>query len=1001
MDTKGQGSCEEERRGRGVTIKSKSTVNICTNIDNSTLYNMSHRKSASVSSLKCLYVNARSIMNKLTAFEECVMEYEPDVIGITESWTTQVHLPSEIQLDGYTCYRRDRADDVGTRGGGILLYMRETFCHRERNDISVNNSTEALWCEIIVDVKKKDSVIIGVCYDSPSNNEEQSNIIYNDISNAAKSDCIIMGDFNRRGINWNTLESDGRGQKLLDLSQDLFLTQHIKENTREDAILDLIFSSEPGMIDNVKIREKFGEGYEHSSDHRIVLFDMILQTHMKSDNRMMYDYNKADIPGMIKFMEGVKWEEEFIGKNVEEMWNVFTYNVGDCRESHIPKRKKRRSNKKAVWMDNRAHKAQKKKHKLYDKHKEHPTNDSKDKYKKALNLFTKESKRSKEKFETKLAQNIKHDTKSFFAYVRSKSRTKDKVAPLLDENGKLSTDDKINASLLNNFFSSVFTKENSDYMPAPKQMFHGKDEEMLLAVDVEPQIIEKKLHKLKPNKAAGVDDIHSSMLKELAQQLSLPLSMIFKKSLDEGIVPQDWRLANVVPLYKKGDKSSPGNYRPVSLTSIVCKILESVMKDSIFEHLEQHNLIKGTQHGFLSGRSCLTNLLMYLEVVTKHVDDGLPVDTIYLDFAKAFDKVPHNRLLKKLEAHGISGKVNGWIRSWLTDRKQRVMVNNGTSDWLPVLSGVPQGSVLGPSLFLIYINDIEENLTNGILKFADDTKVTSPVGEVNDCETVQRDLNQLMKWSEEWQMLFNIQKCKVMHLGYNNNSNEYTMNQEVLESTDMEKDLGVTIHKSLKPAIHIGNCVKRANQMLGMIRRTFIYRDKEILLLLYKSIVRPHLEYAVQAWSPNQVGDIRRIEGVQRRFTKLIPELRNLPYEIRLKKINLTTLEVRRIRGDLIEVYKILNGFENIDWKLLFTRAKYDGTRGHSMKLEKKAFRLDIRKYFFTQRVIDYWNALPQTAIDAKNVNEFKGKLEVHLQNIIRGLHKPLAFSLSPIPLLN
>ena len=129
--------------------------------------------------------------------------------------------------------------------------------------------------------------------------------------------------------------------------------------------------------------------------------------------------------------------------------------------------------------------------------------------------------------------------------------------------------------------------------------------------------------------------------------------------------------------------------------------------------------------------------------------------------------------------------------------------------------------------------------------------------------------------------------------------------------------------------------------------------------------------------------------------------MRNLPYEIRLKKINLTTLEVRRIRGDLIEVYKILNGFENIDWKLLFTRAKYDGTRGHSMKLEKKAFRLDNRKYFFTQRVIDYWNALPQTAIDAKNVNEFKGKLEVHLQNIIRGLHKPLAFSLSPIPLLN
>ena len=172
-------------------------------------------------------------------------------------------------------------------------------------------------------------------------------------------------------------------------------------------------------------------------------------------------------------------------------------------------------------------------------------------------------------------------------------------------------------------------------------------------------------------------------------------------------------------------------------------------------------------------------------------------------------------------------------------------------------------------------------------------------------------------------------------------------------------------------------------------------------MLLYKSMVRPHLEYAVQAWCPNKISDIKLLEGVQRRFTKCIPELNKLPYEMRLKNLNLTTLETRIIWGDLIEVYRIMNGIEGIDWKHLFSKAPYDGTRGHTMKMEKNVMHLDICKYFFSQRVIDYWNALPQTAIDAKSINKFKSQLKIHLNNIIRGLHKPLSFSLFHTPLLN
>ena len=220
-----------------------------------------------------------------------------------------------------------------------------------------------------------------------------------------------------------------------------------------------------------------------------------------------------------------------------------------------------------------------------------------------------------------------------------------------------------------------------------------------------------------------------------------------------------------------------------------------------------------------------------------------------------------------------------------------------------------------------------------------------------------------MDWSNKWQMQFNIEKCKVMHFGYNNPCLEYTMGGEKLMMTESEKDLCVVIHSTLKPAAHIANYVKKANQMLWMIQRTTTYKNKRILLLMYKSLVRPHLEYTVQAWFPHQLGHIRILEGVQRRFTRKIQELMSLTYEARFKRLTLITLETRRIRGDLIEVYRILNGLEKINPDSLFKRSRYTNIRCHTMKLEKKPVHLDIRQYFFTQIVLDYWNVLPQSSL--------------------------------------
>ncbi len=336
------------------------------------------------------------------------------------------------------------------------------------------------------------------------------------------------------------------------------------------------------------------------------------------------------------------------------------------------------------------------------------------------------------------------------------------------------------------------------------------------------------------NKSVGVDDLHPKLLYELKDELVKPLCALFNISLETGAIPQDWKDANVTPLFKKGSRNMAENYRPISLTSIICKILESIVKDNIVKHLEKFKLIRDSQHGFRMGRSCLTNLLHFMEIVTRFLDEDQPVDLVYLDFAKAFDKVPFVRLFKKLEAHGIGGQILNWIKEWLHSRRQRVAINKTFSGWGEVASGVPQGSVLGPVLFLVYINDIDLGLISKLSKFADDSKLCKNICTENDREELQNDLDRLSEWSEQWQMKFNVDKCSVIHLGHKNKQYSYKLGDSELKTSVQEKDLGIIVDSKMNWSEQCIVAVKNGNSTFGIIKRHVKSRKKSIILPLYK-----------------------------------------------------------------------------------------------------------------------------------------------------------------------
>ena len=900
---------------------------------------------------------------------------------------------------------------------------------------------EQIWCVVN---HGNDKILVGCIYRPPNSDMVKTKRVIETLKAAKKavktigcSAMCVYGDFNFPHIRYESLDVDGGTATLGYLvsetaggkQQDaLFLEeleeQHLQQlvtfptfrnSDKEEAknTLDLIISDDPSRIYAIESEAPLGR--TPKGRHHVVLTWSIATNGVAKPppSKPRFIWSTANWAGISESFSEVNWEERLKSLNPDECYEEFlkVYHSACTASIETTSAPIKPAEQETPWMDSTIRASINNKRAAYERYRasgKKSRHQLKKEYKAACKEMRLRLRLGIECFELDLVEQMSRNGKDFHAYVNRQQADPDRIHALKDTNNNLCTESKEIGRILNDGFHEVFTREPNDIPMPPFEKRAKKDLESSADELYNLKDVTDRLAALNSDKSMGPDGVHPRVLKECAASIAIPLTAIFKRSHKDGRAPTQFKRANITPIFKKGCRATASNYRPISLTSVPCKIQEGILHDAIFEHLNREGLLAPEQHGFLPKKSCVTNLLECYEIMCDAMAKGIPIDVIYLDFCKAFDIVPHMRLLHKLKAYGIGGKLLDWITDWLTTREQRVVFDGNESEWKKVLSGVPQGSVLGPLLFVIFINDLAESLHNKLRMYADDSKILGKAGSAEDRKRLQEDIDKCVEWSHTWLMKFNIAKCKVMHVGRGKkkSSQEYTMSNEqgtrkTLEITRVERDLGVLVSDNLKFGPQCKAAAAKAMWKFGVLKKVFSSRSRRLWTVLWKAHIRPHLEHAIQAWSPYLDKDIHVLERVQRRVTKHMDGMKGLSYEDRLHELNKecdqlrqskwTTLEERRLRGDLIFTYQVyrqkelidkadpelikVTPFVNLDWRWAkpCVGPASSVRANNNIHVNPATFKnCDQRSHFLTSRVDAPLRALPASIMRKPTVNGFK-----------------------------
>ena len=949
-----------------------------------------------------MYTNVDILSNKKLELETLLDQNKIDIALLCETLPKKQdkNAPQkEYIINGYDIIE----DQVGR---GVMILYKDYLQVKILDEINKIYSPS-----LFINISNKNSHLnLGLVYRSPNISKEDDEKLNSQLIKATKSikNVVIFGDLNHPEINWDCMYCKCKDSHPASVFLHNILEHKIKQLVNEPthhkpncrpSLIDLILTKSCDSLGKIKMIQPIGK-----SHHSIILTSINnpVEKDLSHSCSKKYLINKGNFENMNEYLAKVDWDKAFLesGDNVDIAWNKISSHIYKTRDENIPQVKIKpttKSKRPVPLNDSMLHLIREKRY-FFKQYKKYPSQTNFHLYHMSRTKVNYYLRRERRKKEAKIASNMKRNPKQFYQYVKSKTSKRDNIPDLIDKNGVKATTDEEKSATLNDFFSSVFTNENLNEVPIKTQQLD--DTQHIDTAEISIQDMALLLKKLKPDKSPGTDQIHPRILKECADNLAKPLKLLFDLTMKTGNLPAEWKQAEVRPIYKKkGKKSDPSNYRPVSLTSTVCKIMEKVVKSKLCNHIIDQNILSPHQFGFIPGRSTGSQLLITTQEWQKNLDEGIPTDVAYMDFKKAFDAVPHTRLLGKLDSYGIKGKLLMWIKNFLSDRTQHVKINGAKSSERKVTSGVPQGSVLGPMLFIYFINDLPEVTTVTTKIFADDTKAYTAIKNDQDQANLQTTIDNMYRWTVQWQLKFNETKCKILHLGDNNQKRKYYIGEGQerieLEETTLEKDLGVHIDPSLSFDSHIDKIIKKASSKTAQILDTFSYRSKHVLVPMFKTLVRPVLEYVNSVWNSHQRYNVDEIENVQKRFTKHILEVKRLDYEERLAKLKLPSLEYRRFRGDLIETYKFAHKiYDNTPVSSLFNFRGESRLRGHEYTLIKNSTRKCQYQNFFTNRVCNAWNSLPEDTVNAKSINSFKNKIDQRYKDIMFKTNLPLNLTL-------
>ena len=930
------------------------------------------------------YTNSNGLMNKINELNILIEQYNIKIICVTETHLNPEVKDSEVLLENFKIYRVDRKN--GQKGGGSCIFIHKSI---DAELCSNFNAPESVG----LDLKINNHFLKIVCLYRSQNleNVEQYKLLsqVENLNINQSEDLLLFGDFNFNSVNWDSLTVDCNEntrdhnlilqRQYLDAFSSKGLTPVLQNGTvtrrrmvgdnLQESHLDQVLCSNEDIVLSAETVSPVGK-----SDHLGILVEIKLNNNIQYIQTQKENWSKFPTAKIQSLGADINWQYSSNILSSNEMWVELASKIGQI-SSHVPKMNLKSTKNgdiitKVPWDCTALKRKRKEKDqawKIFDSSPAAQTfNVALQKQEEFENL---QSKKVTE-YEKKIVGAMKTKPKVFYSYLQKKRKIKESVSALKDEFGKLSSSPEQAAGLLASFFASTFTNEPMG--PLEEKCYVAPENEIGDLI-ISHDVVKKLLLKLDQSKSMGPDGIHPKLLATLStnNQFVEAITLLFQKCYSSKEMPLVWKTANVTALHKKGSKTDPCNYRPISLTCILCKVYETIIRSHIFEHVS--HLISKKQHGFMPARSCLSNLLESIDIINDMLSTGEYVDIFYLDFQKAFDTVPHFRLIEKLKSYGLSGTILDVIADFLSNRTFQVLVGNAHSNHHCVTSGIPQGSVLGPLLFVLYINDLPDHILNSVSLFADDLKMYGPSSK-ND--TLQADLDELAAWQDTWLLRFNTTdgKCKVMHVGSHNPRNKYYLDSVELPKIDSEKDLGVLVSENWKWDQHISSIVKKATSMSAWVLRTVISRSPEVMLQIFKTFIRPHLEYCVQLWSPlpthGNWGMIMAIENVQRQFTRAIHGIGLLPYKIRLQKLGLTTLLERRARGDLIETFRILSGIADYGSSLLQT------SRSGRNLISRPGDQGNFKFPFFSRRVVHYWNKIPLFVRNSENTNQFKNRLD-------------------------